>query len=190
MLNTLLRIVVLFALPVVAGAHSVDEASLSFAAGLAHPLTGLDHLLAMIAVGVWAGYLGRRASLTLPMAFPLAMLCGAALANMGVALPAIEPAIAASAVCLGLLIALRVDVNVIAASALVGAFAVFHGYAHASEAPAVAQIAYGIGFIASTVALHLSGLWLAAKLFRRVPRAVAWAGAAVSIAGVALLLAQ
>lgn len=128
-------------------------------AGLLHPFTGLDHLLAMFAVGVWAVRLGRLAVWTLPAVFPVAMIVGALLAVQGIVLPAIEPMIALSVMVLGLLVAMGMRMPTLASAVLVGLFAIFHGYAHASEAPASAtMMPFALGFVAATIVLHLAGI--------------------------------
>ena len=133
--------------------------------GLLHPLGGADHLLAMLAVGIWASSLGRAQTWALPVAFPLLMVVGGLLGIGGVSLPYVEPAIAVSVVVLGLAIAAAWRAPKPVALALVAAFGVFHGYAHGTELPqAASPFAYVVGFVLSTVALHLGGIalgWLA-----------------------------
>ena len=177
----------LLLLPGLAFAHPDHEVTATFARGLLHPITGLDHILAMLAVGVWAAYLGRTAAFALPVMFPMGMLAGAVLAMLGVALPALEAVIAVSVVALGALIALRIKFNVAAAALLVAAFAVFHGYAHASEAPGGIQVTYAIGFVAATFVLHVVGLLLGSQLQKRAPATIPATGALISIAGAVLL---
>jgi len=131
-------------------------------AGLAHPFSGLDHLLAMVAVGVWAAQLGRRAVWVLPLTFPAVMAVGALLGAVGVPLPGVEAAIAASIVVLGAAVVMSLKVSLPVSAALIAAIALFHGHAHGTELPhAVSPIAYGAGFIAATLALHAIGLGLA-----------------------------
>lgn len=137
------------------------------AAGLAHPLLGLDHLLAMLAVGVWAAQLGARARWLVPTGFVTLMTLAGGLALSGNALPMLagEGAIAASVLLLGLLIAFAVRMTPAVGAALVGAFAVFHGYAHGAEMPPAATAwQYAAGFVLSTVALHGAGLLLGRRL--------------------------
>ena len=157
-----------------------------FEAGLVHPLTGLDHLLAMIAVGFWAASLGGAARWIVPGAFVSFMTLGAFVgASLGIDLPLVEYAIAASVVALGLLVAFEARVPTPAAAALVGLFAAFHGYAHGAEAPAGQSFAlFGAGFVLATVALHGVGLGLGGLRFGRLAR---FAGVAVATTGVWLV---
>jgi urease accessory protein len=139
-------------------AHTGAAAAGGFAAGFAHPLHGWDHLLAMIAVGLWAVLLGGRAVARLVKLFPLAMGGGAAFALAGIALPAVETGIAVSAIVLGLSIAAALRPPPWVAAALVALFAVCHGHAHGTELPAaVNAYAYTAGFLLATVLLHLAG---------------------------------
>ncbi|WP_246661961.1 HupE/UreJ family protein [Prosthecodimorpha hirschii] len=158
-----------------------------FTAGLMHPLSGIDHLAAMVAVGLWAASLGRRAMLIVPAAFMAAMVVGAGIGWAGIELPAIEQVIAGSVVVLGLIATLQLRVPTAAASALVALFALFHGHAHGAEMPELAgPVAYGLGFLIATAALHAGGLGLgvigarAGGAFARLP------GAAVTLTGLAL----
>jgi urease accessory protein len=129
--------------------------------GLSHPLTGPDHLVAMLAVGLWAGT-GDRARAWLPVTtFLVFMTCGGALSMSGIALPGVEAGIAASVLVMGLLVATLARLPATASIALVGVFALFHGSAHGAEMPfAAAPVLYGLGFLVSTAALHLSGIGL------------------------------
>jgi len=156
--------------------------------GFAHPFTGLDHLLTMIAVGLWAGLLGGRAQWLVPAAFLAFMATGAMLGGSSIAVPGVETVVIASVVATGALIAVRVQVPPAAAMAIVGAFALFHGHAHGSEMPAMASpIAYGVGFVAATFALHGIGLFAAWgwRASLAMPRA---AGGAIAVVGLALAL--
>lgn len=154
-----------------------------FGDGLAHPLTGLDHLLAMIAVGFWAASLGGMARWLVPGAFVSVMILGALAGVAGLQLPNVEYAIAASVVALGLIVALDVKVPVAAAAALVGLFAAFHGFAHGAEAPAGESfVLFGAGFVLMTALLHGVGLGLGALHLSGVLRRAA--GLAVAGAGV------
>jgi urease accessory protein len=139
------------------GAGSHD----SFAEGLLHPVTGIDHLLAMVAVGFIAAQAGKRAMLLLPLAFMMMMAFGSVLGFQGATLPLVESGIAASVVVLGLLIAFKVQMPVAAAAALVGGFAVLHGNAHGAEMPAGSIPAlYAFGFLTATAVLHGLGIGL------------------------------
>jgi urease accessory protein len=130
----------------------------SFMAGLMHPLFGLDHVLAMVAVGLWASQLGGRALWLVPAAFVGVMVAGFLLALAGVPLPFVEPFILASVIVLGLVVALALPLPTAAGAALVGFFALFHGHAHGEEMGAATMAAYGAGFIISTAFLHALGV--------------------------------
>ena len=159
-----------------------------FDAGLAHPLIGVDHLIAMIAVGVWAAQLGGRAIWAVPLAFVTAMAAGATLALDAVAPPAIEQGIAASLLVLGLLIASAQRLPAGVAMALTAAFGLFHGAAHGSELPALADPArYAAGFLAATAALHAGGVLLGVASRRQVALVRA-AGVLRAAAGATLLV--
>ena len=150
----------LLAITPIAFAHS-DGAGVAggFISGFTHPIGGLDHVTAMLAVGLWGFFLGRTAMWTLPVVFPLVMAFGGALGLLGVSIPLIEPGIAVSSIVLGLLIALAVKAPLWIAAVIVGAFAIFHGYAHGAELPSAANpLAYSVGFVVSTGLLHLAGI--------------------------------
>jgi urease accessory protein len=147
-------------------AHPGHEVS-SFAAGIAHPLSGIDHIAVMIAVGLWAALKGGRALWAWPAAFVGVMLVGGALGMAHVALPFVEPGILASVVVLGLLVALAVDLPVAAGAAIVGAFALLHGHAHGSEvAETISGVEYMAGFAIATATLHLVGIAFAQLMVR------------------------
>lgn len=172
-------------------AHTGSALGAGLASGFAHPFSGLDHLLAMIAVGLWAAQCGGRAVWLLPIAFPVAMALGAVVGASGIELPAVEIGIAFSVAALGALIAYAVRLPALVGAALVAVFAVLHGHAHGAEVPAAADpIAYGAAFILATVLLHLVGiglgLMLKSPLAARVARA---GGAAIAVAGVVLISA-
>lgn len=176
-------------LPTLAVAHPGHDLSAGFTAGALHPWSGLDHLLAMLAVGMWAAQLGGQMRWAVPVSFVSLMLCGAALGMSGVHLGAVEQGIAASVCVLGLLIAGAVRLPAALCVALVGCFAVFHGYAHGAEAPLQANAGlYMSGFALSTIALHGVGIMLTQMLLRhRQQTSLRWAGMALAISGVALL---
>jgi len=169
-------------------AHTGSVAG-GFGGGFAHPLLGPDHVIAMVAVGLWGAFLGAPAIWLLPVVFPLVMAFGGVLGIVGVPLPAVEIAIAASAVVLGLMVALEARPPLWVAAVLVGAFAIFHGHAHGAELPAGADAAaYAAGFVIATGLLHLSGIgfgllarWPAGRL------AVRSAGGAIALAGLFFL---
>lgn len=166
-----------------------DHGTASLASGLAHPLGGLDHLLAMLAVGLFAARQRGGARWMLPAGFVLAMLGGAALSAAGIALPAVETGIAASVLVFGLLIASLARLPLAAALPLVAAFALFHGHAHHAEMGAGSAFAYTAGFALATAALHLAGLGLARLLpdTRAGRLALRVGGGAIAGAGVVLL---
>ncbi len=142
-------------------AHPGHEHGGGLAAGFSHPLLGADHLLAMLAVGVWAWQLGGRARWAVPLSFVTLMAGAAALGAAGVALPMVESGIAASLLVLGLLIAGAVHVSPAMGAAIVAVFAIFHGHAHGTEMPGFAHAwQYGAGFLLATAALHGAGLLL------------------------------
>jgi urease accessory protein len=179
--------------PSVAFAHSGmaphDHAGLL--GGLLHPLTGADHLAAMVAVGLWAAALGGRAIWAVPASFVGLLMAGAILGVAGVGLPAVEPMIAVSVVALGLAAAFSLRIPAAAAAALVGVFALFHGQAHGAEIPALGSpLLYGLGFALATIGLHGVGIALGFGLGRTrmnwVPR---FAGHAIAAFGVLLLVA-
>ena len=138
----------------------------SFAAGFSHPLFGLDHILVMIAVGLWAAQIGGRALWVVPTAFVSMMAVGFALVVAGVGLPFVEPAILASVVALGLLVAIALRPDIAASAAIVGVFALFHGHAHGGELGSAGALAFSVGFILATAALHVAGIGLGIALQR------------------------
>lgn len=151
--------VLTMALAAPALAHPGHLEGAGFVQGFLHPLGGIDHLLAMVAVGLWAAQLGGRALWLLPAAFVATLAGGAVLGLSGVALPLVEAGIAASVVILGLLVLLRKRVPVVAATILVAVFALFHGHAHGAEMPeASLPVLYGLGFVAATLLLHGVGM--------------------------------
>ncbi|MGE0422194.1 MAG: HupE/UreJ family protein [Reyranellaceae bacterium] len=161
-------------------------------AGLLHPLTGLDHLLAMLGVGIWAAHIGatgeRRATWLVPASFVTVMALGAVAGLSGATLPLAEAGIIGSVVLLGLLIAATPRLPLWAPMAVVGLFAFCHGFAHGAEMPvASSALAYGAGFLAATVALHLAGIGIG-LLARRLSGTVGVrvVGGAMALAGIAL----
>lgn len=172
-----------------AHAHPGHDAAGGFGAGLLHPLLGLDHLMAMLVVGLWAAQLGGRALWAVPASFLLLMVGGAALAMQGIAVPQVEAGIVASLVTLGLLVAAAGRVPMVAAMALTGTFALFHGAAHGQELPTLANpLSYALGFAAVTAALHAAGAAAGLALARH-PLPARLAGAATAATGVFLALA-
>jgi urease accessory protein len=169
-------------------AHT-GEGSGGFLAGLAHPVFGPDHVVAMVAVGLWGAFLGRPAIVLLPIVFPLVMAFGGVLGILGLPLPAAETGIASSAIVLGAMVALAARPPLWIAAVLVGAFAIFHGYAHGRELPDGANaVAFSAGFVIATGLLHLTGIafgllthWPAGRL------AVRGAGGVIALVGLAYL---
>lgn len=144
-----------------AAAHLPEGEYGSFMAGVTHPLFGLDHVLAMIVVGLWAAQLGGRAVWSVPTAFVSAMVIGFLLALTGVILPVIEPMILASIIVLGLVAALALRPGLPAAMAIVGIFALFHGAAHGGELGRAQAWQFGAGFALATAGLHAIGVGVA-----------------------------
>ena len=167
-------------------AHTGESTANGFLAGVLHPLTGFDHLLAMVAVGIWGATLGLPLVWALPVAFPMLMVIGGVLGITGVPLPFIESGIAVSVVVLGLSIAVAWRAPVPVALAIVAAFGVFHGYAHGAELPKSASpAAYVAGFVLCTGALHLTGI--AIGTLKRLPHgalALRASGGLIAMAGV------
>nr|WP_298682694.1 HupE/UreJ family protein [uncultured Dongia sp.] len=144
-----------------------------FAAGLSHPFSGLDHMLVMAGIGIWAAQLGGRNLWLVPVAFVGTMLLGAGLALVGSPLPQVELGIAGSVIAIGLLISLGTKLPSAAASALVALMALFHGHAHGTELPAMASAwGYAAGFVLSTAMLHVIGLGLGFVTFKYTRPAV------------------
>ena len=144
-----------------AAAHTGTGLPGGFVSGFVHPFTGLDHLLAMVSVGLWGSFLGRPLIYILPVVFPALMVVGAIMGMFGVPLPPVEVGIALSVLVLGASIALSFRAPVWAASLIVAVFAVFHGYAHGKELPSAADpISYSVGFVLATGLLHVSGICL------------------------------
>ena len=181
------RAIVLTVLCLFAGtayAHP-GHAPTGFAGGLAHPFQGVDHLFAMVAIGLWAAQQGGRALWAVPSAFVGAMGLGGALAWSGGVLPHVETGIALSVLALGLLIATRYRASVATGMAIAGVFALFHGYAHGLEMPrAASPVPYALGFVLATACLH--GIGIAGGLIGR--RALRVAGLGIAATGAALLV--
>jgi urease accessory protein len=143
-------------------AHIASGPTESFTAGFVHPFAGFDHIMVMLMVGLWAAEKGGRALWAWPAAFVGVMLFGGVLAMHGTALPLVEPAILASVVALGLLVALAVDVPISTGAAVITVFALFHGHAHGSAlTETVSGVEYMAGFALATAALHLLGIGFA-----------------------------
>jgi urease accessory protein len=168
-----------------AWAHVGQGEAFGLLTGFLHPLSGLDHVLAMVAVGLWGAQLGAPAIWVLPLAFPLVMAMGALLGFLGVSIPGVEYGIAASAIMLGAAVAFEVRPAIVVAALLVGFFAVFHGHAHGTELPAgQSALLYSMGFVVATGCLHAVGIGIGTvhrrlwgrKLLRAAGTAVAAGG--------------
>ena len=176
-------------LPAALFAHTRGGEAAGFLAGLSHPVSGLDHVLAMVAVGLWGAQLGPPAVWLLPVAFPMIMALGGTLGLVGVHLPGVEIGIALSAIGLGAAVLFEAKPKLGVAAALVGFFAIFHGHAHGTELPQGANgLLYSIGFVVATGLLHLAGIGIGT--IHRWPAgrtALRWTGALVALAGLAFL---
>ena len=140
-------------------AHGLQGEAGGFLTGLLHPLSGADHVLAMVAVGLWGAQLGAPAIWVLPVAFPLVMAMGGMLGFLGVPIPGVEYGIAASAIVLGAAVAFEVRPAPVIAALVVGCFAIFHGHAHGTELPAgQSALLYSMGFVIATGCLHAVGI--------------------------------
>ena len=177
----------LVALPALA--HVQEGQAAGFLTGLAHPVSGLDHVLAMIAVGLWGAQLGAPALWLLPVTFPLVMAFGGFLGLLGIPLPGVEVGIALSALALGLAVATSWRPPLVMAAVLVAVFAVFHGHAHGTELPeGQSGLTYSIGFVVATGLLHLAGIGIG--VIQRWPagqRVMRVLGAGVAAGGVYFL---
>ena len=179
----LLITLLLILLPSTASAHSAEGTVGGFVSGFGHPLGGLDHIVAMVAVGLWGAFLGRHAMWTLPVVFPVVMAFGGALGVLGVPIPHVEIGIALSGIVLGLMVTFAAKPPIWIAAVIVGFFAIFHGHAHGTELPDAANaITFAAGFVISTGLLHLGGISLG--LLARWP----WGRITVRAGGVAIAL--
>lgn len=183
----------LVAVPAAANAHMFGAHDAGFVHGFTHPLGGLDHLMAMVAVGLWAAQRGGKALWALPAAFVAAMIGGGLMGAAGVALPAVELGIALSVVALGALIAVQSRLPLAASVGVVALFALFHGHAHGAEMPeAAAPLLYGAGFALATALLHGAGVaaalalrgWSQGRIGAALLRGL---GAVIGLGGVALV---
>lgn len=174
---------ILLTLATTASAHSEAGAAGGFSSGFLHPITGLDHIVAMVAVGLWGAFLGKKAMWALPVIFPMVMALGGALGILGVPVPFVEAGIALSGVVLGLMVAFAVRPPLWVAGVMVGVFAIFHGHAHGTELPhSASPLTFAIGFVISTGLLHLAGIGFG--LLTRWP----WGVAAVRAGGALIAL--
>jgi urease accessory protein len=177
--------------PALASAHT-GHGALGLSHGFAHPLSGIDHILAMVAVGIFAANLGGRALWAVPLSFMAMMAVGGAFGIAEVPLPFVEIGIAVSIIVLGLIVAVRYEWPIAAAMALVGVFAIFHGLAHGAEMPSDASGAFfAMGFVLATGLLHLVGIAIGFGIARSgqsySPRIAQAGGAAVAVAGLLVL---
>ena len=173
-------------------AHTGTGLASGLESGFLHPLTGPDHLVAMVAVGLWGAQLGNPAIWVLPITFPLVMALGGLLGISGFELPLVEPVIALSGIALGLLVALQVRPPLWLAALIVGVFAIFHGYAHGRELPEAADpTSYAVGFVLATGLLHLAGILIGILIaWPSGAKVVRACGAAIGCVGVYFLLAS
>lgn len=170
-------------------AHTEHGVASGFMSGLLHPLFGLDHVVAMVAVGLWGAVLGGNYIWLLPVVFPLVMAFGGVMGIFLIPIPAVETGIAASAIVLGLMVGFAVRPPIYVAAVIVGAFAVFHGHAHGTELPnAQNALTYSIGFVISTGLMHLAGVALG--LLNRWPAgkiAIRSGGGLIALCGVGFI---
>ena len=139
--------------------HMLQGEAYGFVTGFLHPVSGADHVLAMVAVGLWGAQLGAPAIWVLPVAFPLVMAMGAMLGFLGVPIPGVEYGVAASAIVLGAAVAFEVRPALAVAALVVGCFAIFHGHAHGTELPpGQSALLYSMGFVIATGCLHAAGI--------------------------------
>ena len=173
----------------VAWAHVEGGQAAGFITGLQHPWSGLDHVLAMIAVGLWGAQLGSPAIWLLPIAFPMMMAMGAMMGLLGIPVPGVEIGIAISAIVLGTMILAEVRPKLAVAVAMVGIFAIFHGHAHGTELPAgQSGLLYSIGFVIATGCLHAVGIALGlVNGFPAGKLALRGAGSFIAVMGVVFL---
>ena len=179
----------LMLVPTLGLAHQESGQAAGFVAGLVHPISGLDHVVAMIAVGLWGAVLGPPAIWVLPVAFPMMMAFGGFMGLLGIPVPSIEIGIAVSAIVLGAMVLIQARPPLWVAAILVAIFAIFHGYAHGRELPAGANaLLYSLGFVVATGLLHLVGILLGEAhrwaLGRQIVRA---AGGGIAVAGLFFL---
>ena len=179
--------------PTLASAHVGIGSAHGFAHGFSHPIGGIDHILAMVAVGIFSANLGSRALWAVPLSFMAFMLIGGTLGILGFPLPFVEIGIALSIVVLGVAVAVKWDWPVTLAMAMVGLFAIFHGHAHGTEMPLDASgAAYALGFVTATGLLHLVGIAIGLGIGKagraHSPRIAQAGGVAVAVAGLGVLV--
>jgi len=183
-------------LPTFACAHTGVGETGGFLHGLAHPVSGLDHLCAMLAVGLWAAQMGGRPVWAVPLTFVGVMALGGVLGTLGISLPFVEPGIVLSVLLLGVLIAAAIRLPFWLSGSMVGLFALWHGHAHGAEMPAAASgMAYALGFMLATASLHIIGIGFGlgmqrlpvlSRVERTRERIVRLTGAGIALCGVYL----
>ncbi|MGK7869107.1 HupE/UreJ family protein [Falsiroseomonas sp. E2-1-a20] len=172
-MRRVLTLAALLTAPVPALAHTGADHLHGFAAGFLHPVGGLDHVLAMVAVGLWAGLIGGRAAWALPAGFLGAMAVGFGVAAGGLGLPMVEAGILASVIVLGALVAASARLSLAVAVPLVALFGLLHGHAHGTELAGQGAVGYAAGFLAATAALHGLGILAAWQVTNRLVLRVA-----------------
>ncbi|MCB5204057.1 HupE/UreJ family protein [Neorhizobium sp. T786] len=165
----------------------------SFAAGFTHPVSGVDHIVVMVAVGLWAAMLGRQALFVVPATFLGLMILGFATAILGMPLPLVEPVILGSVVVLGIAVAVALPVWPVVGAMIVGFFAFFHGHAHGEEMGAAESISYGAGFVVATAMLHILGIAAGLIAWYRTAGSkgrltIRFAGGAAALSGLMLMV--
>lgn len=183
-------------------AHLDPQEHGSFAAGFSHPLFGMDHILVMVSVGLWAAQLARASQISdtasaskalpkalwlVPSAFVATMAAGFLMAVAGIELPFVEPAIMASVIALGLIVAIAVRMPVAACAAVVGIFALFHGHAHGGELGEAGALQFGIGFLIATALLHVAGIGLGLAVSHLSPKVARILGGFTALAGLSMV---
>lgn len=172
-------------------AHLNPEEHGSFMAGFSHPLFGMDHILAMVVVGLWAAQIAQgektgKALWLVPAAFVGMMAFGCVLAVSGVELPFVEPAILASVIALGLVVAIAVHLPTLTCATIVGLFALFHGHAHGGELGSAGALQFGLGFVVATTLLHLAGIAAGLGIARVSPYVARVLGGVTALVGLSL----
>jgi urease accessory protein len=166
-----IAIAITLSIPNFANAHTGADLTFSFWHGIQHPIGGLDHILAMVAVGLWAAQMGGQAMWIVPSAFVVAMTASSVMGHFGLPLPGVEQGILASDFILGCLLLFATRLPLAVSAGIVGILAIFHGYAHGAEMPqTVSGLNYGLGFITATATLHLVGIGLGLAIDRYQPK--------------------
>jgi urease accessory protein len=181
----------LFLLAAPAEAHIRQGEATGFLSGLAHPISGLDHIIAMVAVGLWGAQLGAPAIWLLPVTFPMVMAFGGFLGLIGIPLPGVEIGIALSGLLLGAMVLFEAKAPLYLAAVLVGIFGLYHGHAHGAELPPGENgLLYSLGFVLATGALHAAGIGIGTiHRWRWGRAALRMAGAGISVGGISFLWA-